>query len=134
MEGFNPTFPQFKDGGNGNFSNLLKEGKSLAVFFLYPKINSGEPLNMAHLVEDLATRYGGQVRFLWIDWDADMALCKRLGLRFSPVLVLFSGGREIASFVCSTSEPGISFILDGLVCPDKINSGIKYLRRVIPLV
>lgn len=132
MEEFKPTFPQFRDDGNGSFAELLKGKSPFAVFFLRTKDLDGEPLDMARLVERLAAQYGSQIRFLWVDSDMDNALHQKLGLNGLPTLVLFSGGRIIAPFVCVSSEPGIRYELDELIHPHQ-NSDFEYSRILIPV-
>ncbi len=133
MAEFKPTFSQFKEDGNGSFVDLLKRDNPLAIFFICPQNVDRESLNMAVLVERIAARYGGQLRFFWIDSNTDRNLCQKLGLNGVPVLILFHKGKEIALFTCATSEPGICYNLDELLKPEK-HSDLRYMRRMIPII
>jgi len=133
MGEFKPTFPQFRDNGNGNFNELLKTDNPLAIFFLCTKNVDGKSLNMTLLVERLAARYGSQARFFWVDSDIDKNLCEKLGFNGMPTLVLFCGGKEIAPFTCVTSEPGICYNLDELIRKER-DSGLKYMMRLTPIL
>ncbi|MBU4204679.1 thioredoxin family protein [Patescibacteria group bacterium] len=132
MGEFKPTFPQFRDNGNGGFAELLKENNPLALFFTCTQNIDGEALNMSILAERFAERYGGRVRFFWVNSGEDKNICQQISINDVPTIVLFYQGKEVARFSCPSSEPGIYYHLDELLNPEPY-SGLKRMERIVPV-
>jgi thioredoxin 1 len=56
------------------------------------------------LVERLARTYEGRVRVAEVDVNESPEIIRRLGIRGTPTIVVFQGGREIARQLGSTTR------------------------------
>lgn len=54
---------------------------------------------MVPVLEHVATRYADQVRVVTVGTAAEPALHQRLGVRATPTLIIFDGGRELGRMV-----------------------------------
>lgn len=54
---------------------------------------------VAHSLEDLATRWEGKVRFVKVDIDENPDLADRYSIATIPTIALFEGGRMVAKTI-----------------------------------
>ena len=125
MREFKPTFPQFRDNGQGYLKEfLLKEGSIVVLFFCPTILNDDSQWEMVDLIERLKAKYGQKVLFNWLNSSEEKDARKIFSVNNCPTIILICRGKEFSRFVCSSSEPGICFELDELLnltpCPGSI--------------
>lgn len=131
MGEFKPTFPQFRDQGNGYLFDFLKKEESVVVLFFCPQyIDGQEPWDLIGLIERLAERYRQNVKFFWLDSLEEHTVAKKMAVNCRPVIVLFHKNREIGRFSCPSSEPGIFQEID-FSLQVRHNQGLNYIRNAI---
>lgn len=67
---------------------------------------------IAPILEDLAQKYGDQVKFVKLDVDANPGTPPKFGVRGIPTLILFKDGQVKATQVGSISKPDLTTFID----------------------
>jgi thioredoxin 1 len=70
---------------------------------------------VAPLVEELATEFDGQIKFVKVNTDEHSANASKLGIRGIPTLLLYKAGKETDRIVGYTPKAELKKRLDTLV-------------------
>ena len=70
---------------------------------------------VAPVVEELATEFDGQIKFVKVNTDEHSANASKLGIRGIPTLLLYKGGKEADRVVGYTAKAELKKRLDSLV-------------------
>ena len=70
---------------------------------------------VAPVVEELATEFDGQVKFVKVNTDEHSAHASKLGIRGIPTLLLYKSGKEAGRVVGYTPKGELKKRLDSLV-------------------
>jgi len=76
-------------------------------------------VKLAPRIAKLATEYSSKVAFVKVDLSKVPDLAQRYGIRGVPVVILFSGGREVQRFIGLKDEQEYRRALDALEDPQK---------------
>ncbi|MDR0837759.1 MAG: thioredoxin [Propionibacteriaceae bacterium] len=70
---------------------------------------------LSPIIDELAEKYAGTVKFVKIDTDANMETASTQGIQALPTLQFFVGGRVVQSVVGAKPKSALVKILDELV-------------------
>ena len=70
---------------------------------------------IAPILEELAAHYAGKLKVLKLNVDENNAIAAKYGVRGIPTLILYKGGKVIASKVGALSKSQLSDFLDSQV-------------------
>ncbi len=83
------------------FDSYIKNGTVLIDFFAEWCMPC---LMMAPVIDELAEKYNGKIKFGKVNIDSEGALANKYGIRSIPNFVLFKDGKMIDQFVGAMSE------------------------------
>lgn len=67
---------------------------------------------MAPVLDELASEYAGQIRFVKLNTDENYDSAARFGIQSIPTLVIFQGGREVNRLVGFAPKPQLKRQID----------------------
>ncbi|HYE13893.1 MAG TPA: thioredoxin [Pyrinomonadaceae bacterium] len=91
-------------------AEVLKSDRPVVVDFWATWCPPCRALNP--VVEELAEKYAGAVRFVKLDIDENSAVPQRYGIKGIPTLIVFERGREAERVVGLSGKDALSRVID----------------------